>query len=406
MPIRDTFRVAMRSIFANKMRSILTMLGIIIGVASVIALSAVGTVATHGITAQIEALGTNLLTINSGSASVGGVGAGFGSQPTLLGTDAAAIAASDPDVAYASPMIQSNGQVVYQMNNNSVTVQGVNSDYPMIKNLTVSAGRFFSAQEVARSENVVVLGSDIAQTLFAGTNTSPIGAVIDIKQIPFTVVGVLATQNTIGVQNPNDYVEIPYTTAMNLFTGSPYVNSILVSAQSPSVMTQAQGEITSTLRFLHHLGTGQASDFQIFNQATTLSALSSITTLISEVLSGVAGISLVVGGIGIMNIMLVSVTERTREIGIRKAIGARRQIILFQFLVESVVLSLSGALIGVLIGGGGAELIGVLMKQGSLVSLSSILVSVLFALAVGTIFGVYPARKAARLNTIDALRYE
>ncbi|KUO95232.1 ABC transporter permease [Ferroacidibacillus organovorans] len=406
MPIRDTFRVAMRSIFANKMRSILTMLGIIIGVASVIALSAVGTVATHGITAQIESLGTNLLTINSGSASVGGVGAGFGSQPTLLGTDAAAIAASDPDVAYASPMIQSNGQVVYQMNNNSVTVQGVNSDYPMIKNLTVSAGRFFSAQEVARSENVVVLGSDIAQTLFAGTNTSPVGAVIDIKQIPFTVVGVLAAQNTIGVQNPNDYAEIPYTTAMNLFTGSPYVNSILVSAQSPSVMMQAQGEITSTLRFLHHLGTGQASDFQIFNQATTLSALSSITTLISEVLSGVAGISLIVGGIGIMNIMLVSVTERTREIGIRKAIGARRSIILFQFLVESVVLSLSGALLGVLIGGGGAELVGVLMKQGSLVSLTSILVSVLFALAVGTIFGVYPARKAARLNTIEALRYE
>ncbi|MCL6443206.1 MAG: ABC transporter permease [Alicyclobacillus sp.] len=406
MSVRDTLRVALRSIAANKMRSILTMLGIIIGVASVIALSALGQAETLGITQQIESLGTNLLTVSPGSAGVGGIGRGFGSQQTLTYADAQEIQQDDPDVAYVSPMIQATAQVVFGANNNSVSVQGTSDSYAALRNLTLAEGTYFTAEEVARSENVAVLGSDIAQTLFEGTGTSPIGATIDIAGMPFTVVGVLAPQDSSGFQNPNDNVEIPITTAMNEFTGTDYVSQILASATSASTMNQAEEEMTSTLRFMHHLGTGQTSDFQISNQATTLSVLSSSTKLLTNVLAGVAAISLLVGGIGIMNIMLVSVTERTREIGVRKAIGAKRSSILLQFLIESVTLSLAGAFIGLILGIGGADLTGALMHYGNLVTATPVLSAVAFSFIVGIVFGVYPARKAANLNTIDALRYE
>jgi len=406
MAIMDTLRVAVRSIAANKLRSMLTMLGIIIGVSSVIALSALGTAETVGITQQIESLGTNLLTVFPGSAGVGGVQFGLGSASTLTYNDSLSIEQNDPDAAYVSPLVQSNSQVVFGANNDSASVQGTSAGYAQMKNLSVAQGRFFSTMEVDHSANVVVLGSDIAQILFAGTSTSPIGAAIDIRQIPFTVVGVLATQNTTGFQNPNDSIQIPITTAMNEFSGSTSVSSILVSAKSPDVMNQVEQEMTSTLRFMHHLGSGQVDDFQISNQATTLSVLSSSTQLLTEVLAGVAAISLLVGGIGIMNIMLVSVTERTREIGIRKAVGARRGVLMLQFLMESVILSVTGALIGLVLGVGGSVIAGLLTHLGNLITLMPILLSVGFSLLVGVVFGVYPARKAANLNTIDALRYE
>ncbi|MCY0901640.1 MAG: ABC transporter permease [Firmicutes bacterium] len=406
MTLRDTLQVAMRSIAANKMRSFLTMLGIIIGVASVIGLSALGEATTISITQAVESLGTNLLTIDSGAAGAGGVQFGQGSAQTLTYADAQAIAADDPDISGVSPMVQSNGQALYGPNNDSVTIQATSADYATMKDLTVAQGSFFTNQEVTQSANVVVLGSDIAQILFANQNVNPIGATVDIRQIPFTVIGVLAAQDTTGFQNPNDYVDLPVTTAMNELTGSNYVGSIIVSAQSPAVMNQAEQEITSTLRFMHHLTGSEASDFQIFNQATTLSTLSSSTQTLTDMLSGVAAISLLVGGIGIMNIMLVSVTERTREIGIRKAVGARRSTVLLQFLIESVALSVTGALIGLLIGGGGSEIAGALTHVGNLVTPGPVLLSIGFALLVGVVFGVYPARKAANLNTIDALRYE
>lgn len=407
MSVVDTLRISLRSIAANKMRSGLTMLGIIIGVASVIALSALGQAETIGITKQIESLGTNLLTISPGAAGVGGVQLGLGSSSTLTYGDAQQIAQNDPGVAFVSPLVQSNTQVVYNANNDSVTVQGTSDQYAEMKGLALAQGSYLTVQNVKDGANVAVLGSDIAQILFAGTGTSPIGATIDIRQIPFTVLGVLSTQNSTGFQNPNDNIEIPITTAMNEFSGSSSVGSILVSAQSPAVMNQVEQEITSTLRFAHHLSASQASDFQIFNQATTLSVLSSTTQLLTEILTGVAAISLVVGGIGIMNIMLASVTERTREIGIRRAVGATRGAILLQFLMEAVTLSVTGALIGgLLLGVGGSELAGRLTHMGNLVTLAPVLYSIGFSLVVGVVFGLYPARKAANLNTIDALRYE
>ncbi len=407
MTMFDTIRVAFRSIAANKLRSILTMLGIIIGVASVIALSALGTASTVGITKQIESLGTNLLTLSGGTGNgTGGIRQGFNSQQTLTYSDAQQISADDPDVQYVSAMLQSNAQVVFGANNDSVSVQGTSDQFANLKNLTLASGRYFSAQEVTHSANVAVLGSDIAQILFQETGTSPVGATIDVAGLPFTVVGVLSTQNSSSFQSPNDTVDIPITTAMNEFTGSNKVSEILVSATSPQQMNQAQQEITSTLRFTHHLGNGVQNDFQIANQATTLSVLGSATQLLTEVLTGVAAISLLVGGIGIMNIMLVSVTERTREIGIRKAIGAKKRTILFQFLIESITLSTAGAIIGLIIGVGGAELIGMITNLGNLVTPVPLILAVEFSLLVGIVFGVYPARKAANLNTIDALRYE
>jgi len=406
MTIRDTLMVAMRSIAANKMRSFLTMLGIIIGVSSVIGLSALGEATTYSITKAVESLGTNLLTIDSGAAAVGGVQFGQGSQETLTYADAQAIAADDPDISGVSAMVQSNGQALYGPNNDAVTIQATSAQYGAMKNLTVAQGSFFTAQEVTQSANVAVLGSDIAQILFANQSVNPIGATIDIRGLPFTVVGILTAQDTTGFQNPNDYVDIPVTTAMNELTGSTGVSSIIVSAQSPAVMNQAEQEVTSTLRFTHHLTGSEPSDFQIFNQATTLSTLSSSTQTLTDMLSGVAAISLLVGGIGIMNIMLVSVTERTREIGIRKAVGAKKSSVLLQFLIESVALSVTGALIGLFIGAGGSEVAGALTHVGNLVTAGPVLMSIGFALLVGIVFGVYPARKAANLKTIDALRYE
>ncbi len=403
---KETLRVAWRSMRANKMRSFLTMLGIIIGVMSVIISSAVGTGAKVMVTKQVESLGSNIITVMPGALSSGGINRGLGSASTLSYQDVSAILEQDPDVALASALVSHGAQVVYGSNNTATSIEGSDATYPQIKNLSAAAGRFFLQQEVERSANVAVLGSTIAQTLFTGAGVNPIGETIDINQMPFTVIGIAAPQGSNGFQNLDDAVLIPVTTEMNLLTGANTVNTINVSAKSADVMNQAQQEIESTLRVRHQLAAGQADDFTIMNQATILSALGSITTILTVLLGGISGISLLVGGIGIMNIMLVSVTERTREIGIRKAIGAKRGVILSQFLTESLVLSLTGALTGLILGAGGADIAGTLMKLGNVVSLSSVVLAVFFAIAVGIIFGVYPARKAASLKPIDALRFE
>lgn len=404
MSLTEVLRSAFRSIRANRMRALLTMLGVIVGVASVIALSAVGQSSTNAVTTQVESLGSNLLTVMPGSSSAGGVSFGAGSSTTLVYADAAAIAANDPNVAQVAPLVQKNAQIVYGSNNTSTSVQGTSANYPLVKPTPVESGRFFLPQEVATSAQVAVLGSQTAQTLFG--YQSPVGQTIDINGIPFRVIGVLASEGSNGFQNLDDRVMIPVTTAMNDFTGTDVLSSIDVSASSQTTMNQAQQEVQATLRNLHHLGPGQADDFTIMNQATILSALQSVSQEMTDLLTGVAAISLLVGGIGIMNIMLVSVTERTREIGIRKAIGAKRRVIMTQFLVESVVLSVGGGLIGVALGGGGAEVAGIIMKESNLVSPVAVMLSVSFAVLIGVLFGVYPARKASLLNPIEALRYE
>jgi putative ABC transport system permease protein len=406
MPLSETIRIALRSIRANKMRSILTMLGIIIGVASVIALSAVGHGATKQVTQKVEGLGANLLTVSPGADRRGGISFGPGSANALTYSYASIIAEQDPDVASVAPMQQTNAQVVYAQNNTSTSIQGTTANYTQIRSTPMEEGRFLLPQDVVHSSHVAVLGYQTAQTLFAGTGVSPIGQSININNIPFDVIGVMASQGSNGFQNMDDRVIIPITTEMHVLTGKDSVNNISISAASPTVMDQVQQEVEATLRNLNHLGPGQSDNFRIQNQASILSTLSSVTNTLTMLLGGVAAISLIVGGIGIMNIMLVSVTERTREIGIRKAIGAKRGVILTQFLVEAIMLSIGGALIGVILGAGGSELIGQILKLGNLVSLTSVLLAVGSAMTMGIVFGVYPARKASMLSPIDALRYE
>jgi len=402
----ETMRVAWRSIRASKMRSFLTMLGIIIGVMAVISSSAVGVGAKYMITKQVESLGSNILTVSPGAARSGGISRGAGSDTTLAVNDVTAILKQDPEVAYASPLVNHNAQVVYGANNTSTAIEGTNTQYPTIRGIKMAEGQYFTSQQMTSAANVAVLGSSAAQTLFAGFRGSPVGQTIEIQSIPFTVIGVAQTQGGSGFQNPDDAIAVPYTTEMNLMTGSQSVQSIVVSAKSSKEMNEAQREIEATLRVAHQLNATQQDDFSIMNQATILSALGSISAILTALLDGISAISLLVGGIGIMNIMLVSVTERTREIGIRKAIGAKKALISSQFLMESLTLSLSGALIGLVLAVSGAEIVGHLLKVGNVVSLWAVLLAVVFAVAVGIVFGVYPARKAANLKPIEALRYE
>jgi putative ABC transport system permease protein len=400
----ETLRVAWRSIRANKMRSFLTMLGIIIGVMAVIGSSAVGMGAKLMITKQVESLGSNILTVSPGSSSFGGVSRGIGSATTLTAADARIIEQNDPEVAAASPVVSSNQQVVYGGNNTSAAVEGTGITYPQIRDITIADGQYFTTSQVTDGATVAVVGANVPSTLGI---RNPVGQTIYIKSVPFTVIGVAAPQGSQGFQSPDDAIAIPYTTEQNLLTGSQSVQQIVVSAKSAGVMNEAQREVEASLRVAHQLLPSEADDFTVQNQATILSALGNITGILTALLDGISAISLLVGGIGIMNIMLVSVTERTREIGIRKAIGAKKGTISTQFLLESLMLSLSGALMGLVLAGAGAYFIGTsVLKIGNVVSVSAMILAVTFSIIVGIVFGVYPARKASNLKPIDALRYE
>jgi len=401
----QTVFIALRALRRNKMRSTLTVLGIIIGVASVVAMVAVGNGAQARITSQVSALGQNLLTVFAGARRTGGVSSGLGSASVITLADADAIAREVPDVVAVSPEVSATAQAIANGRNWSTSVIGESQDYLKIRDWKLSAGAMFGDRDVRGAAKVAVIGSKTANELFGPLN--PIGQSVRIKNIPFTIIGQLDSKGAgMGGINQDDRLIIPFTTAMKRVTGEKYLRSVNVEVAGADRMDIAQQQITSLLRQRHRLAPGRDDDFNIFNQKEIADTVNSISTIITLLLGSVAGISLVVGGIGIMNIMLVSVTERTREIGIRIAVGAQAGDIRLQFLVEAVTLSLFGGLIGVLVGVGISRLIGVFANFQAVVSGGSILLAFGVSCAIGIFFGLYPAHKAAALEPIDALRYE
>ena len=400
-----TAMIALRALRRNKMRSTLTALGIIIGVASVVAMVALGNGAQARIESQISSLGQNLLTIFAGSRRAGGVNSGLGSASALTLEDADAIRREVPDVVAVSPEDTTSAQAIANGRNWSTTIAGESPEYLEIRDWKLTAGSMFTARDVRSGAKVAVIGSETAHELFGPLN--PVGQTVRVKNMPFVIIGLLESKGTgMGGQSQDDRIIIPYSTAMRLLTGDKYLRSINVQISDSDRMEAAEQEITSLLRQRHRLPAGRENDFSIFNQKEISDTVGSVSAIITLLLGAIGGISLLVGGIGIMNIMLVSVTERTREIGIRIAVGAQPADILLQFLIEAITLSLLGGTIGVLLGVGASDLVGRLTTFVPIVSTGSILLAFGVSCAVGIFFGFYPARKAALLNPIDALRYE
>jgi putative ABC transport system permease protein len=402
-----TFRIAIRALGRNKMRSGLTMLGIIIGVGAVIAMVAIGQGASASIQSQIANLGNNMLFVQSGSMNTGGMRGGAGSSNTLIPEDADAIALECPSVRAVSPGVRANGQLVFGNMNwvASSGIQGTNEKFPDIRAWPIASGEFFTEGDVRTSARVCVIGKTIADNLFAGSD--PTGQTMRIRNLPFRVIGVLSTkgQSAYG-QDQDDTVIVPYTTAQKKMLSITHINQIMVSAISPAATFTAEKQITELLRQRHKLGANQENDFFVRNLTDVAEAADQSSKIMTNLLASIAGVSLMVGGIGIMNIMLVSVTERTREIGIRMAIGARSAAIRRQFLIESVTLSVVGGIFGVLLGIGASITISKTLNWPTLISPVSIFAAVIFSVLVGVSFGYYPARKAASLDPIEALRYE
>jgi putative ABC transport system permease protein len=397
-------RVGLKAIARNKMRSALTALGIIIGVACVIAMVGVGKGSQAAIQSQINALGTNFLMVFPGVATQSGARI-FTGESTLTEEDVAAVRAEAPSVAYVSPTSRSGAQVVYGNSNWGTQVQGVGIEWPFIRSWNVAQGNFFGESEVRSATKVVVLGSTVATALFG--DQSPIGATVRIKNFPFRVIGVLETKggSTQG-QDQDDTVVAPYTTVMRLLKGRNRIDMFMASAVSQDAVEQAQTEIDALLRQRHRLPAGGDADFMVRSQQEIAQTANETSRTLSILLASAASISLLVGGIGIMNIMLVSVTERTREIGIRMAIGAKGKDILTQFLVEALTLSIAGGLIGILLGVGASRILAWKANWNIALPPESILLAFGFSAAIGVFFGFYPARKASRLDPIEALRYE
>jgi putative ABC transport system permease protein len=403
-----SLRIALRALLVNKMRSILTMLGIIIGVGAVVAMIAVGTGAKTRIADQIASMGSNLLIVLSGSSTSGGMRMGAGTVPTLTFDDAKAIAAEVPGVKYVAPNLSGVAQVVYGNQNWSTIINGATPEIFEIRGWPLAAGRSFSQQDLDAAAKVCILGRTVAENLFGGID--PVGQIVRIKKVPFTVVGVLwpKGQSTWG-QDQDDVIFVPLTAAQKRLFGMQFpgmVRGITVQAWEAEALNEAEKQITDLLRQRHRLSTGQDNDFSVRNLAEVMSSAEESANVMSLLLGAIASISLIVGGIGIMNIMLVSVTERTREIGIRIAVGAKSRDILLQFLIESLVLSLIGGITGIGIGVAGTLVLSSFTQWPTVFSIDAILLAFLFSACVGVFFGFYPARKASLLNPIEALRYE
>ena len=397
-------KVGLRSIARNKLRSALTILGIVIGVGCVIVTGGIGNGASASIQANISSLGANYIMIFPGAVTQGGARI-FSAQSSLTEEDAKAMKTECPAVSYVSPGVRSGGQVVAGENNWATEIFGTDVDWPFIRSWNIVQGSFFTESEVKGAAKVAVLGNSVRENLFP--DSDPIGAIIRVKSVPFKVVGVLEKKggSTMG-NDQDDQIVIPYTTAMKRITGNNRLGLVQVSAKSPHEIQDAMAEIKALLRQRHRLGPGQDDDFMMRSQEEIAATASETTKTLSTLLASIAVVSLLVGGIGIMNIMLVSVTERTREIGIRMALGAKSRHVLAQFLLEAVTLSLVGGGIGVALGIGVSRLVAKYAGWPVAVDPSSIAIAFGFSALIGIFFGFYPARKAAALDPIEALRYE
>jgi putative ABC transport system permease protein len=408
MNILRTSRVALRALGRNKMRSFLTALGIIIGVGAVISMVSIGEGAKRGVEDRFASMGTNLLFVSPGSRSRGGVHSGSGGWNTLKPEDATAIEQQCDAVKYTSPSASTRTQVVYGNKNWNTSIQGTGAKYPEVRNWELEQGTYFDESQVRVAAKVCVLGSEVKKSLFEDEDA--VGKIIRVKAIPFRVIGVFKSKGESGGWfNRDDMMTVPYTTVMKRLTGQEYISSVDISAVSAARTKEAQTQIEELMRVRHKIAPGAEDDFQVRNMSEIAEGAAQATQIMTILLGSIASISLLVGGIGIMNIMLVSVTERIREIGIRMAVGARQKDILLQFLTEAIVLSVLGGLIGVFFGIGLSRIlhyIKIFSEFKTTVSPSSIIMAFGFSASVGIFFGFYPARKASRLDPIEALRYE
>jgi putative ABC transport system permease protein len=406
MSLRNLFKIAMNALLRNKFRAFLTMLGIIIGVASVIAMLGIGQGSKLSIQQQISGMGLNLVSVVPGSQQRGGIQFGASTIQSLKESDVDAILNECPAVIAATPEVRGNGQVVYSAANWPTSIYGENESYLQIRERAVASGRMFTEREISGAAKVCLLGQTVVTNLF-GAGTDPVGMTIRFKKIPFQVIGVLAPKglNTFG-QDQDDLILAPYTTVQKRVLAITWIQGIFTSAIDNKSTDLAAQQIEETLRRNHKIKASDQNDFTIRNQAELLTTFSSVSNIMTVLLGAIAGISLLVGGIGIMNIMYVSVTERTREIGLRMAIGGKGRDILMQFLAESMLLSITGGVIGILIGIAASKIIGSAMSWPILVLPSSEALSFIVCTAIGVFFGWYPAKKAASLDPIDALRYE